>query len=252
MRELIYVWTVLMLASASIRGQVAEPILTKSAIPFATGSGGVKLDYAGGIGQAGGGSQVIPEGILEVGLGGGLEVLTRFPLLRVTLQQQHETVIGGGQLAMGARYLLTGGADGPYAVSIQTIVETPTGDTRLVGNATQVMPTLLGYWRPSSRVVAYSNLTFDRSIGGTHSNSAFLEYEGAVTWSATAHLVPAIEVVGSTNTLLGRTQLVSLPEVILRMGRRLEGKAGLQVGLNSETPRLGLRIQLAWFWGNRH
>jgi hypothetical protein len=113
------------------------------------------------------------------------------------------------------------------------------------------MPTVMGYWHPSSRVVAYSNLTFDRSIGGTRSNSAFLEYEAAVTWKATAHLVPALEVVGSTNTLIGRTQLVSLPELILRMGQRLEGKTGLQVGLNPEAPRFGLRIQLAWFWGKR-
>ncbi len=240
-----------MLASVSITAQVAEPILTKSAIPFAAGAGGVKLDYAGGIGQAGGGSQVIPEGTLEVGVGGGLEVLTRFPLFRVNLLPQHDTVIGGGQVAVGARYLLTGAADGPYALSIQAIVEAPTGDTQLVGNATQVMPAVMGYWRLSHRVATYSNLTFERSIGGMRSNSAFLEYEGAVTWKATAHLVPALEVVGSTNTLTGRTQLVSLPEVILRMGKRLEGKAGLQVGLNPEAPGLGLRIQLGWFWGKR-
>jgi hypothetical protein len=147
MRAIGYVCLVVA-ASVSIHAQVAEPILTKSAIPFGAGAGSVKIDYAGGIGQAGGSSQVIAEGTLEMGLRDGLEVFSRFPLLRVNLKPQHNTVIGGGQLAMGARYLLTGGADRPYGVSLQVTVEAPTGDTRLVGNATQVMPAVLGYWRP--------------------------------------------------------------------------------------------------------
>ncbi len=84
------------------------------------------------VGQGGGNSQVKPEGTLEVGLSEGWEVLALFPLLRVNLQPQHDTVIGGGQLAIGVRYLLTGGADRSYAVSVQATVEAPTGDTRLV------------------------------------------------------------------------------------------------------------------------
>jgi hypothetical protein len=241
----------LAVASFSLQAQVAEPILTKSAIPFGTGAGSVKLDYAGGIGPEGGSSKVIPEGTLEAGVGDGLEVLARFPLLRVNLDALHDTVIGGGQFAMGARLLLTGGAARRYGLAIQGIVEAPTGDSRLVGNATQVMPTLLWYWRPISQVFVYSNLTFDRSIGGTGPSVAFLEYQTAVTWRATSHLVPAFEFVGSTNTIVGRTQLVGLPEVIFRTGPNLELKAGLQVGLNALAPELGIRVQLGWFWGKR-
>jgi hypothetical protein len=33
--------------------------------------------------------------------------------------------------------------------------------------------------------------------------------------------------------------------------RHLEWKAGLQLGLNAETPELGLRVQLSWSWGKR-
>jgi hypothetical protein len=163
-------------ASFSLQAQLAEPILTKSAIPFGTGAGGVKFDYAGGIGPEGGSSQVIPEGTLEAGIRDGLEALARFPLLRVNLSALHDTVIGGGQLALGARYLLAGGADRPYGLAIQGMVEAPTGDSRLVGNATQVMPTLLWYWRPIGQVFVYSNLTFDHSIGGTGPGVAILEY----------------------------------------------------------------------------
>ncbi len=90
--------------SFSIRAQVAEPILTKSAVPFGAGAGSVKLDYAGGIGQGGGASQIIPEGKVEMGVRDGLEVLARLPLLRVNLQSP------GGRRSASYRPLSLSGA----------------------------------------------------------------------------------------------------------------------------------------------
>ena len=234
-----------------IGAQIAEPILTKSAIPFVLGAGTVKLEYAGGIGGSGGGSQVIPEATLETGVVSGLEFLVRFPLLRVTSLSGGPTVVGGGQLAIGARYLLAGGVERIYAISVQTTVEAPTGDTRLVGNATQVMPGVLVDWHPTPQTVIHSNVIFDRSVGGTTGKSAFLEYSNAVVWVAANHFLPVFEFVGSSNTITGRTQLVAQPELIVPIGRHLELKGGLSLGLNSETSRIGLRTQVAWFWGKR-
>jgi hypothetical protein len=244
--------TILRLAAASavasiwICGPTAEPILTRSAIPFAFGAGSVKLDYAGGVGRSGGNSQIVPEAMMEVGLQSGLEVLLRFPLLRVT--RRDSSVVGGGQLAAGARYLLTGGWGHTYAVSVQTVVEAPTGDTQLVGDATQVMPSILAEWRPAHQLAIHSNFTFDRSIGGTR-KAEFLEYANAVVWRGTNHLFPVFELVGSTNGFTGQTQLVAVPEMILRAGPHLEVKAALQLGLTAVTPAVGLRFELARMWG---
>jgi hypothetical protein len=231
--------------------QIAEPILTKSAIPFAPEAGGVKLDYAGGIGRSGAGSRVIPEVTLEIGVLRGLEFLVRFPLLRVRTQPGGPAVVGGGQLAIGARYLLAGGAERSYAISVQTIVEAPTGDSQLVGNATQVMPGALVDWHPASQIVIQSNIMFDRSVGGTVGKAGFLEYSNAVVWKAKSNFLPVFEFVGSSNTITGRTQLVGQPELIIPLGRHLELKGGLSLGLNSETPQAGLRAQVGWFWGSR-
>src|SRR5579864_5389728 len=190
-----------------ISAQIAEPILTKSAVPFVLGAGSVKLDYAGGIVPSGGGSQVIPEATLETGVLRGLEFLVRFPLLRVTSLRGGPTVVGGGQLAIGARYLLAGGAERRYAISVQAIIEAPTGDTRLVGNATPVMPGVLVDWHPTPQMVIHSNVIFDRSVGGTTGKSAFLEYSNAVVWVAASHFLPVFELAGSSNTITVRTQL---------------------------------------------
>lgn len=245
------VFPAVVLAGLPIYPQIAEPILTKTALPFIPGAGSVKADYAGGIGNGGGNSQIIPEGTLEVGIYQGLEGLARFPLIRVTLPLQDRVVIGGGQLAVGARYLLSGGAERSYAVSVQAVVEAPTGDTRIIGNATQVMPSVFVDWHLARKTVIYSNLTVDRWIGGGLPKAAFLEYSTAVAWLATRHVVPVFEFASSTDLKTGRTQAVGQPEMILRTGPHLELKAGLQRGLNSHTARLGIRGQIGWFWGKR-
>jgi len=233
-------------ACVSVRCQTPEPILTRSAIPFDVGAGNVKLDYAGGLGRSGGSSQAIPEATLEVGIQSGLEVLVRFPLLRVA--RGDSSVVGGGQLAAGARYLLTGGSAHRYAVSVQTVLEAPTGDTQLVGDATQVMPSVLADWRPLHQLALHSNFTFDRSIGGSR-RAEFVEYANAVVLRAANRLFPVFELVGSRNGLTGQTQLVAVPEMTLRAVQHLEVKAGLQLGMTSATPAVGLRIELTGIWG---
>jgi hypothetical protein len=153
---------------------------------------------------------------------------------------------------LGSRHLLAGGADRAYAISAEVTAETPTGDTRLSGNATEVIPALLADWHPVSQVAMHSNLRFEHSIGGTGPASAFLEYATAVAWLVDTRLAPVFELVGSTNTITSRTQLVAQPEVILRTGQHVELKMGLQLGLNSRTPPVGVRAQFAWLWGKRH
>jgi hypothetical protein len=241
-----------LLALPTAWAQLAEPILTKSALPFPAGAGSLKLDFASGIGRAGGASQALPEGILEVGgPGSGLEFLVRFPLLRVNRGPQEATVLAGGQLAMGARYVLIGGPSRTYAVAVQGIVEVPTGSSELDGDSTQIIPTVLAEWRPIRHTTIYSNLSLDRPIGGRGPKAGFLEYSNAVTWSGLNHIVPAFELTGSTNTMTGRTELVALPEVLGAIGTHLEWKVGLQLGLIARTPRLGLRTQISWSWGGR-
>lgn len=245
----------LCLASAAfclpLSAQIAEPMLTARAIPFAPGTGGLKLDYAGPIHSSTGGAQIIPEATLETGVSRNLEALARFPLLRVTPPSGGPALIAGGQLAVGARYLVAGGRESPFAIAGQVIAEAPTGDGHLE-KVTQVVPGMLADWRPASSIVVHTNLSFDHSIGGgDRAKQAFLEYSQAVVWLASAHVVPALEFAGSTNTYTTRTQLVEEPEVILRLGSHLEGKAGLMFGLNPQTTRLSLRAQIECFWGRR-
>ena len=120
----------------------------------------------------------------------------------------------------------------------------------LAGDATQVIPALFTSWHPAREIAIHSNVVWDESFGGSHHRASFLEYDHAVVWLATA-LAPVLELAGSTNTVTGRTLLAGAPEVIFRKGAHLELKAALPLGLNSQTPRVAVRIQVALFWGKR-
>jgi hypothetical protein len=234
-----------------LTGQIAEPILAHSALPLSAGAGALKLDYAREQGRSGADAEVIPEVMLETGVGRGLEAILRYPLLRFKEGFELPATLGGGQLAIGARYLILGGAGQRYAVSVQAVVEAPTGDTRLVGDATQVIPALFSDWHPAREIAIHSNVLWDESFSGSRHKASFVQYDHAVVWLATAHLAPVLELAGSTNSATGRTLLAGLPEVIFRKGAHLELKAALPLGLNSQTPRFAVRFQVALFWGKR-
>ena len=112
------------------------------------------------------------------------------------------------------------------------------------------MPTLLADYRFLRNIAGHANVTYDRSVGRTHTRASFLEYQTAMAWCPGARLTPVVELVGSTDTFRLRTQMITQPEIILRIGRHLEWKSGLQLGLTSATPPVGIRTQLAAFLGS--
>ncbi len=238
----------LLFTSLPASSQIEEPILTKSAQVFAPASGSLKLDYAGSLINNGASSQIIPEFTLQQGLANRLEGILRFPLLRFQ-PESGSAVIGGGQVAIGAKYLLTGGPEANATISVQGVIEAPTGDSRLVGNATQVMSEIVADWHLTRRLISYTNLAWDSSFGGTARHMSFIGYDTTLALARRRRLIPALEFAGSTNTSNGRTQAVIQPDILFRKGAHFEFKLGVPAGLNAISPTLGIHAQLAIFWG---
>ena len=208
----------------------------------------MKLDYAGSLGQTGATSQIIPEFTLQAGVSQRVEGILRFPLLRFD-PGNGARVIGGRQFAAGAKYLLVGSSDTREAISVQAVVEAPTGDSRLVGDATQVMPEILANWRLTRHVVSYTNVSWDLSLGGTGKRVSLITYESAVALATRFSLTPVLEFAGSTNISTGRTLAAMRARPPISEGNSYELKLGVPAGVNSRSPTLGLHAQLALFWG---
>jgi hypothetical protein len=228
--------------------QIEEPILIKSAQTFVPASGSLKLDYAGSIVHSDVSSQIIPEFTLQEGLAKRFEGILRFPLLRFR-PEGGPAVIAGGQVAVGGKYLLIGGPSTTATISVQGVIEAPTGNSRVVGNATQVMSAILADWQLTRHLISYTNVAWDSSFRGTGRHMSFIGYDTALALASSHRLRPALEFAASTNTSNGRTQAVIQPDLLFRKGAHFEFKLGMPAGLNSISPTLGIHAQLAIFWG---
>lgn len=238
---------ILVLIGGEAAAQLAEPILTRSAIPNPAGTVSLKLDFVNSTQRVT--SQVVPESFLEIGLGRGFEMVLQWPLLRIS-EPDGSSVLAAGQFSVALRYLLAGSSTGRYGLAVAGRVEVPSGDSRIVGNETQLMPTVLAEWHATPSLLLRSNLAWNTAVAGTTGRFAFLEYSNAAVWTASRHWMPVLEVVGSTNTVRGGTQVIVQPEMLVAPGRHLEFKLGLSLGAVA-IQRYAIRSQLAWFWGKR-
>jgi hypothetical protein len=229
--------------------QFLEPILTKTALPNSAGTVSAKLDFVTPPGGTGASTQALPEARFELGLGRGFDTVLQMPLLRVS-EPDGSSVLTGGQFSIALRYLLAGSPSGKYAVSLWGRLEVPTGNSTVVGNTTQLMPMVLVEWHPLSQLRFYSNIAWNTVVSGSTQRFANFEHSNAVLWLASRHFMPSLEVVGSTDTRNGGSQVVIQPEVIVLATQHIELKTGLSVAL-IPTPHYAIRSQLAWFWGKR-
>ncbi len=178
--------------------QSVEPILTWNAVPNPAGMASLKLDFVSPLGETSGTStQAVPVSRLELGLGHGLETVFQIPLLRAS-QPDGSSVHGGGQFSVTLRYLFLGSQSSRFAIAIAGRLEVPSGDSALVGNATQLMPMLLSEWRVNSEVSFRSNVTWNTTVGTTSGRFANFQHSHAIVWSVNRFVMPVFEVAGST------------------------------------------------------
>ncbi len=243
--------TTVILVDFPAHAQSVEPILTWNAVPNPAGVVSAKFDFVSPLGETSGTStQALPITRLEVGLGHGFETVFQLPLLRAS-EPGGSSVLGGGQFSVAMRYLFFGSQSSRFAMSIAGRLEVPSGDSTLVGNATQLMPMLLSEWRMTPELSFRSTIAWNTTVGATNTRFANFQHSHAVVWAMDRFFSPVFEVAGSTSTLTGNSQLVVQPEVIVIPTKRFELKSGLSVTL-VPTPRYGIRSQLAIFWGKRN
>jgi len=240
----------LVLVPSAAHAHKLEPISTEFAVPFAPWSGGFEITYEfEDEHEPGASQQAIPEAELEIGLFPRFQVNVGFPLLRVDEGIGEPTQVVGGRTELGARYLLFGGGGHGYAVSLQGEVETATGSSAVVGNATEVGAAIHIDRYLGRRLRLHSNLGWSSPVGGEEPPERVFRYANAVVWTATQRWNPVVEVLGETETQTGETKLSIQPEVIFWGNRHLELKLGVPIGVTSTAPNVGVVAQIAILWG---
>lgn len=239
----------LLLASPA-QAHKLEPISTEYALPFEPRAGTWQVLYEFELENGGATEQSLPEQELELGLFPRLQVNVGFPLLRINEGLGEPAPVVGGHLELGARTLLVGGDGLPYAVSLQTTVEAPTGSRRVVGDATELGAAIFVDRYLGRRALFHSNLGWGIGVGGHQPRERVFSYHNAVVWMASFHWDPVVELLGETDTATGETLLAAQPEMIYHVSRHLEFKVGLPVGLTRATPDIGVRAKISILWGD--
>lgn len=228
-----------------------EPLSTEFALPFAPGTGNWKIQFEYEREGPGVSEQARPETEIEIGLFPRLQVNAGFPLRRADEGPGQPPRTFGGKLELGARYLLFGGEDRRYAVSVQAEAEAPTGPSRLAGDAPELGAGIFVDRYLGQKFRLHSNLLWKTTIGGQQEVERIFKYDHALVWFASRHWAPVIELNGETETATGNTRLSVQPEVIFFATHYLELKAGVPLGLTASTPDIGVRFQVAIIWGGK-
>jgi hypothetical protein len=226
-----------------------EPISTEYALPFAPKAGTWEITYEFEREGRGANEQAIPEVELEIGLFPRLQFNLGFPLLRRKEGPGEPAPVVGGRVEAGIRYLLFGGAQRSYAISLQAGVEAPTGSSAIVGDAAEVGAALHVDRSLGRRARLYSNLGWTTAIGGSERPERLFRYSHALVWMPARRWNPVLEILGETETRTGETCLALQPEIIFWANRHWEVKLGIPIGLTSATPGIGVRAQVAILWG---
>lgn len=156
----------LLLMPNPARAHRGEPISTEFALPFAPGTGNWKIQFEYEREGLGASEWALPQTELEIGLFPRFQVNAGIPLRRVDEATGEPSHIFGGKLELGARYLLFGGEDRPYAVSLQAEVEAPTGPRGLAGDAPELGAGVFVDRYLGKKLRLHSNLLWKTTVGG--------------------------------------------------------------------------------------
>ena len=224
-----------------------EPINTEFASPFEPGTGNVQIGYqyfrtAGFFTQ-----HQIPLLQLEYGFAPRFQFTVEFPVLRNKFAAEPAHT-GAGNLEFGVRYLLAGGLEESYALSVNAIVEAPSGEAAVAERATTVGGRLHLDKSFGEAIFTHFNFGYRTSVNRFVEKEKSIEYSGAVIWAATLRWNLGVELVGKKQ-LNGSSDVALVPEVIYYVGPHMELKFGLPLGLTSSTPGVGVQVQIAIAFG---
>lgn len=237
----------LFLATPPAAAHRLEPINTEFASPFDPGTGNVQIGYQYFRSGSFFNQQQIPFLQLEYGFAPRFQFAVEFPVLR-NKQRDQPARTGAGNLEFALRYLLAGGLQESYALSINAIVEAPSGDAAVAERATTVGGRIHLDKSFGESLFTHFNLGYRTSVNRFVEKEKSLEYSGALVWAATLHWNPGVEVVGKKQ-LGGASDVAVVPEVVYYAGPHLELKFGLPVGLTSSSPDFGAQAQIAIIFG---
>ena len=227
-----------------LRAHDSEPINTEFAAPFAYKAGNLQfgLQYAHNLR-----SYDLATFEFEYGIRRRMQFSFAAPLTRTGAAGK--TYVRPGNVEIAYRYLLAGGNERRFALSINPQVTLPVGDKRVAERAFEVGGALHLDTHPTRRLWTHLNLGYETPVARFAEKEKVFFYRAAAMYHAGERLQPVLEVAGAHDFHDGSTRLAVVPEVIFAPSHRSELKAGVPLGVTRATPDAGFQFQLTWKFG---
>ena len=231
----------LLVLTCLARAHDSEPINTDFASPLARGTFNVNFDLQHF-------RHSLDEDVAAVGLEYGLarrmQVAISMPLSR-QVTGPGQSVLGAGGFSMSYRYLIAGGNEKPFALSLNPEVEFPSGNSAIGGAYTAGGSLNLDAHR-GDKLWFHSNWGYATPVSNFAEKEKDFNFAVAGMYEVTEQWHPVFEVFGQHDFASSATRLSLAPEVIFSAGEHWEVKAAVPIGAASGTPSVGFQLRLTW------
>lgn len=243
-RLLLCLLALAMLAAPRARAHDSEPINTEFAAPFAYKAGNLQFgaQYAHNLR-----SYDVANFEFEYGVWRRMQFSISAPFTRA--EDSGKTHVRPGNVEIAYRYLLAGGSEHRFALSINPEVTLPVGDKRVAERAFEVGGALHLDLHPADRLWTHLNLGYETPVARFEEKEKVFFYRAAAMYHASERLQPVLELVGEHGFHDGSTRLAVVPELIFSPNHHWELKAGVPLGATHSTPDVGFQFQLTWKFG---
>lgn len=220
----------------------SEPINTDFASPLAQGTANLNFDLQHFRNSA----DVDIAGVgFEYGVARRMQFSFGMPLAR-HVYAPGRSVIGAGNLSVEYRYLLAGGNEKPFAVSINPGAEFPTGNHGAADWAYSAGAALHVDAHRGEKLWLHSNWGYQTSVAQFDEKEKDFNFAVAGMYELTEKLHSVLEVFGSHDFNGSLTQMFVAPEMIYSAGEHWELKAAVPLGATSSTPSVGIQFRVTW------
>lgn len=224
----------------------SEPINTDFASPLTRGTANLNIDLQHFRSAA---DEDLAGLGFEYGCARRMQFSVAFPLARHSFAPGH-SAIGAGNLSLEYRYLLAGGNERPFAVSINPELEFPTGNPGIAARAYSAGAAIHLDAHRGDKLWLHSNWGYDTPVAQFEEKEKEFHFAVAGMYELNEATHSVLEVFGTHDFNSSLTQTFVAPELIYSLAEHWELKAAIPLGVTSSTPDVGIQVRVTWKIGS--
>jgi hypothetical protein len=219
-----------------------EPINTDFASPLARGTANLNINLQH---FAGSGDEDLAGLDFEYGFARRMQASFGLSLAR-RVSAPGQSAIGAGNLSLEYRYLLAGGNQKQFAISINPEIEFPTGNPGITDRAYRAGAAIHLDAHHGDRFWLHSNWGYATPVARFEDKDKEFHFAVAGMYELNEKLNAVLEVFGNHDFNSSLTEMSVAPELIYSMGEHWELKAAVPLGATSSTPDVGIQFRVTW------